>query len=195
MYMNHRRSKIYDKSDVVGIGKWPIFNLYYSQVENMIASLLDLIRIVSCSLKYVGSCKDFFTLYCSNAETRFFWIMWNLLQNKNKSLAGEDEESSTRPRRSSFEVDHPYDVKKNDKRLSYSQRIAGMFKPPPPPNRRGAPPTNTSTNNNNCRRPASPTNQPPAPPKPPKPSQQGSGVLSDDDGENGINNPFLSDDI
>ena len=47
MYMNHRRSKIYDKSDVVGIGKSPIFNLYYSQVENMIASLLDLIWIVS----------------------------------------------------------------------------------------------------------------------------------------------------
>ncbi len=45
--MNHRRSKIYDKSDVVGIGKSPIFNLYYSQVENMIASLLDLIWIVS----------------------------------------------------------------------------------------------------------------------------------------------------
>jgi len=58
--LNHRRSKIYDQSDVVGIGKSPIFNLYYSQVENMIASLLDLIRIVSCSLKYVGSCKDFF---------------------------------------------------------------------------------------------------------------------------------------
>ena len=72
--LNHRRSKIYDQSDVVGIGKSPIFNLYYSQVENMIASLLDLIRIVSCSLKYVGSCKDFFTLYCSNEETRLFWI-------------------------------------------------------------------------------------------------------------------------
>ena len=76
--LNHRRSKIYDQSDVVGIGKSPIFNLYYSQVENMIASLLDLIRIVSCSLKYVGSCKDFFLL-CTVPTKRqdyFGFFIW-----------------------------------------------------------------------------------------------------------------------
>ena len=88
--LNHRRSKIYDQSDVVGIGKSPIFNLYYSQVENMIASLLDLIRIVSCSLKYVGSCKDFFfTLYCSNEETRLFWIFY-LRNSENTSPIKND---------------------------------------------------------------------------------------------------------
>ena len=88
--LNHRRSKIYDQSDVVGIGKSPIFNLYYSQVENMIASLLDLIRIVSCSLKYVGSCKDFFLLCTVPTKRQDYFGFFYLRNSENTSPIKND---------------------------------------------------------------------------------------------------------